>query len=129
MTEQLQILISANVAQAQQSLRQVQQNINDTAKESSKLSKIGDALATGMKAAAKVITAATAAAATGIAALTKGAVNNFGEYEQLVGGVDTLKKVLKRFSNMRMKLIKHLVYQLMLIWKQLLHLVPAYYKA
>ncbi len=92
MTEQLQILISANVAQAQQSLRQVQQNINDTAKESSKLSKIGDALATGMKAAAKVITAATAAAATGIAALTKGAVNNFGEYEQLVGGVDTLFK-------------------------------------
>lgn len=36
--------------------------------------------------------AASAACATGIAAITKSAVSNFAEYEQLVGGVDTLFK-------------------------------------
>ena len=40
----------------------------------------------------KAMTAATAAAATGIAAITKAAVSGFGDYEQLVGGVETLFK-------------------------------------
>jgi hypothetical protein len=34
--------------------------------------------------------AATTAVATGIAAITKASVESFGEYEQLVGGVETL---------------------------------------
>lgn len=46
----------------------------------------------GLAAAAKVGAAAVSAAATGIAALTKNALNNYAEYEQLVGGVDTLFK-------------------------------------
>lgn len=46
----------------------------------------------GLAAAAKVGAAAVGAAATGIAALTKNALNNYAEYEQLVGGVDTLFK-------------------------------------
>lgn len=46
----------------------------------------------GLAAAAKVGAAAVGAAATGIAVLTKNALNNYGEYEQLVGGVDTLFK-------------------------------------
>lgn len=46
----------------------------------------------GLAAAAKVGAAAVSAAATGIAALTKKALNNYAEYEQLVGGVDTLFK-------------------------------------
>lgn len=41
---------------------------------------------------AKVGAAAIGAAATGIAAITKSAVENYGEYEQLVGGVETLFK-------------------------------------
>lgn len=44
----------------------------------------------GLAAAAKVGAAAVGAAATGIAVLTKNALNNYAEYEQLVGGVDTL---------------------------------------
>lgn len=46
----------------------------------------------GLAAAAKVGAAAVSAAATGIAVLTKKALNNYAEYEQLVGGVDTLFK-------------------------------------
>ena len=46
----------------------------------------------GLATAAKVGAAAVGAAATGIAGLTKNALNNYAEYEQLVGGVDTLFK-------------------------------------
>ena len=46
----------------------------------------------GLASAAKVGAAAVSAAATGIAVLTKKALNNYAEYEQLVGGVDTLFK-------------------------------------
>lgn len=46
----------------------------------------------GLVLAAKVGGAAISAAATGIAALTKSAISNYAEYEQLVGGVETLFK-------------------------------------
>ena len=57
---------------------------------SSQISKITKGLGNGLKTAAKVGTAAVGAAATGIVALTKSAVENYAEYEQLVGGVETL---------------------------------------
>ena len=44
----------------------------------------------GLKTAAKVGTAAVGAAAAGIVALSKSAVENYAAYEQLVGGVETL---------------------------------------
>ncbi len=47
-------------------------------------------LGNGLKTAAKIGTAAVTAAASGIAALTTAAVKNYAEYEQLVGGVETL---------------------------------------
>lgn len=59
---------------------------------SQNVGKISEKLGNGLKTAAKVGTAAVTAAATGIAALTTGAVKNYAEYEQLVGGVDTLFK-------------------------------------
>ena len=46
----------------------------------------------GLATAAKVGAAAVGAAATAIGALTTAAVNNYAEYEQLVGGVETLFK-------------------------------------
>lgn len=46
----------------------------------------------GLATAAKVGAAAVGEAATGIAVLMKNALNNYAEYEQLVGGVDTLFK-------------------------------------
>ena len=54
------------------------------------ISKIAKGLGNGIKTAAKIGTAAVGAAATGIVALTKSAVENYAEYEQLVGGVETL---------------------------------------
>ena len=55
-------------------------------------SKLGSALGKGLKTAGKIGVAAVGAAAAGIVALTKSAVENYAEYEQLVGGVDTLFK-------------------------------------
>ena len=61
-----------------------------------KAEKSGSSLATSLKSglatAAKVGAAAVGAAATAIGTLTTAAVNNYAEYEQLVGGVETLFK-------------------------------------
>lgn len=59
---------------------------------SGKLTDISRKLGDGLKTAANIGTAAVGAAATGIVALTTAAVNNYAEYEQLVGGVETLFK-------------------------------------
>ena len=59
---------------------------------SGKLSDLSSKLGKGLKTAAKIGTAAVGAAAAGITALTTAAVNNYAEYEQLVGGVETLFK-------------------------------------
>ena len=59
---------------------------------SANLKSIGQKLGNGLKTAAKVGTAAVGVAAAGITALTTAAVNNYAEYEQLVGGVETLFK-------------------------------------
>lgn len=50
------------------------------------------AIGNGLKTAAKVGTAAIAAASAGVVALTKSAIDGYAEYEQLVGGVETLFK-------------------------------------
>ncbi len=57
---------------------------------SGKLSGIASALGGGLKAAASIGVSAMGVAASGIAALTTAAVKNYAEYEQLIGGVDTL---------------------------------------
>ncbi len=49
-------------------------------------------LKNGLATAAKVGAAALTAASTAVVALTKSAVDNYAEYEQLVGGVETLFK-------------------------------------
>ena len=59
---------------------------------SDKISGLSSKLGGGLATAAKIGSAAVGAAAAGITALTTAAVNNYGEYEQLVGGVETLFK-------------------------------------
>ena len=59
---------------------------------SGKTSSFADKLKTGLATAAKVGAAAIGAASTGIAALTKSSIEGYAEYEQLVGGVETLFK-------------------------------------
>ena len=53
---------------------------------------LAGAIGNGLANAAKVGMAAVASAMAGIGAVTKSAVEGFGEYEQLVGGVETLFK-------------------------------------
>lgn len=59
---------------------------------SGKASGFADKLKSGLATAAKVGAAALTAAATGMAALTMASIDQYAEYEQLVGGVDTLFK-------------------------------------
>ncbi len=60
----------------------------DDAKE--KLSKFGAGISSALSTAAKGVGTAITAASAGIAALTKASIEGFSEYEQLVGGVETL---------------------------------------
>ncbi|WP_455758604.1 hypothetical protein [Ruminococcus champanellensis] len=68
----------------------------DTAVDSkgfhSGIEKIGSLAADGCKAVAGAFAAAYAAAGAAVAGLTKTAVENYADYEQLVGGVETLFK-------------------------------------
>ena len=57
---------------------------------SDKISSLSSKLGNGLKTAAKIGTAAIGTAAAGITALTTTAVNNYAEYEQLVGGAELL---------------------------------------
>lgn len=66
--------------------------VNNEMKNTSVVSQFGSALKSGLAVAAKAAAAATAAAAGAVIALTKSAVENYGEYEQLAGGVETLFK-------------------------------------
>lgn len=53
---------------------------------------LGSKIGGGLKKAAEIGVAAVSAAATGVAALTKASIENYAEYEQLAGGVETLFK-------------------------------------
>ena len=57
---------------------------------SDNLSKITGKLGNGLKTAAKIGTSAIGMATTAIAALTKQAVQNYAEYEQLIGGAELM---------------------------------------
>ena len=59
---------------------------------SKKVSDLSSRLGNGLKTAATIGASAVSAAAAGITSLTTAAVNNYAEYEQLVGGVETLFK-------------------------------------
>ena len=56
------------------------------------MSSLASSVGNGLKTVAKVGAAAVTAAAAGVAALTKMGVEGYAEYEQLVGGVETLFK-------------------------------------
>ena len=57
---------------------------------SKKISALSSKLGSGLKTAAKIGTAAVAAAGAAIVAVGKQAIEQYAEYEQLIGGVETL---------------------------------------
>lgn len=62
----------------------------DTDEATSKGKKLASAVGKGLATAAKVGVAAVTAAASAVGVLTKQSLDSYAEYEQLVGGVDTL---------------------------------------
>lgn len=90
MNETLQIIIKANVAEAQKALKDVQNEVKETEK---KASTFGDTLKAIL--ASDVIKKGAEALGKAIGKVgdtVKQSIGNFAEYEQLVGGVDTLFK-------------------------------------
>ena len=69
--------------------REAIDGMDETGKEASKL---GEMMKKGLSAASKVTMAAVAAGAGAVVALTKNAIQAYSEYEQLIGGVETLFK-------------------------------------
>lgn len=94
MNEELKIYITAELDELKKELQKGRQEVEKFSEEGEKgfnkfgeaAKKVGNAVKTGLKAASVAITAAAA----GVAALTKAAIDNYAEYEQLVGGVETL---------------------------------------
>lgn len=62
----------------------------DVDEATNKGSKLASKLGSGLKTAAKVGGAAVVSAAAGVAALTKTSLDNYAEYEQLVGGAELM---------------------------------------
>ena len=71
---------------------EVEETEEKTEKASGGLSNFASKLGKGLATAAKIGTAAVSAASAGVVALVKQSVDAYAEYEQLVGGVDTLFK-------------------------------------
>lgn len=94
MTEELKVVITAEVDKLRQEINKGKKEVESFSKEGTSAlqkfgdaaKKVGDAVKTGLKVASVAITAAAA----GVAALTKASIDSYAEYEQLVGGVETL---------------------------------------
>lgn len=79
------------IAKIKMDLTDYEKGLDDAkSKAESGGSSIGSAFGKLASGGVKVLTASVAAAATGVAALTTAAVKSYSEYEQLVGGVETL---------------------------------------
>ena len=63
---------------------------NKMGESKSNFGKFGEALKSGLGTAVKVTSAAVVAGATATAAVVKNAVESYAEYEQLVGGIETM---------------------------------------
>lgn len=80
---------TADVNKTKQELKQLDDELG---KAPAKFSNVGDAIKSGLATAAKATTAAVAAASAAVGVLIKQSIDDYGEYEQLVGGVETLFK-------------------------------------
>ena len=100
MDEKLKVIITATISdfknKTNEAKKELQSLSEEGEKSSSKLksamSKVGTATKKVMAASAKVVAAGVGIAAAGITAIVKSAVQNYAEYEQLIGGVETMFK-------------------------------------
>lgn len=100
MNEELRIIISAQVDKLKAGCKEATSAIDgidkegaETSKNSEKhFSKMGEAAKKAGSVMAKGLAVGFAAAAAGVVSITKSAVEAYAEYEQLIGGVETLFK-------------------------------------
>lgn len=100
MNEELKVIIKAEIAQfkkgleeAKKSMGSFKDEVKNYAKDANNtIKKMGDGVAKVGKTIGKAITAGAAAAGAGVVALGKQALDCYGNYEQLVGGIETLFK-------------------------------------
>lgn len=100
MNEELKVIIKAEIAQfkkgiedAKKAMGSFKQQVKNYAKDAnSTIKKMGDDIAKVGKTIGKDILASAAAAGAGVIALGKKALDCYGDYEQLVGGIETLFK-------------------------------------
>lgn len=100
MSEELKIYISAEIGKFKQEIDKGKEKIKEFRKQVEEASKkndenfkkLGDGIGKAISTGCKVAAGAVATVAASITALTKSAIGGFAEYEQLVGGVDTLFK-------------------------------------
>ena len=100
MNEELKVIIKAEIAQFKKSLEEAKKTmgsfkdeVKNCAKDAnSTIKKMGDGVAKVGKTIGKAISAGAAVAGAGVVALGKKALDCYGDYEQLVGGIETLFK-------------------------------------
>jgi phage-related protein len=100
MNEELKVIIKAEIAQFKKGLEEAKKSMGSFKDEvkkyakdaNSTIKKMGDGVAKVGKTIGKAITAGAAAAGAGVVALGKKALDCYGNYEQLVGGIQTLFK-------------------------------------
>lgn len=100
MNEELKVIIKAEIAQFKKSLEEAKKSmgsfkdeVKNCAKDAnSTIKKMGDGVAKVGKTIGKAISAGAAVAGAGVVALGKKALDCYGDYEQLVGGIETLFK-------------------------------------
>lgn len=100
MNEELKVIIKAEIAQFKKGIddaKKAMGSFKDEVKKSAKdanntIKKMGDGIAKVGKTIGKAMLAGTAAAGAGVVALGKQALDCYGDYQQLVGGIETLFK-------------------------------------
>ena len=100
MSEELKIIIKAEVAQLKKSIADAKkemgsfkEQVSKHSKEaSSSIKKMGEHFADVGKKIAKAMATAAVAVGASLVALGKKALDSYGDYEQLVGGIETLFK-------------------------------------
>lgn len=100
MTEELKVIITAEVGKlkeetdkAKKEIKSFADRVEEAKKEvDKKFSKMGENIGNAIKTGCKAAAAALGTITTGLAALTKSAVSNYADYEQLTGGIETLFK-------------------------------------
>ena len=100
MSEELKVIIRAEISQLKKSIEDAKkamgsfkEQVSKHAKDaSSNIKKMGERFAEVGKKIAKAMAAAAVAVGASLVALGKKALDSYGDYEQLVGGIETLFK-------------------------------------